>query len=100
VHIIVVARRSPYLMVKQNPIAPSLMILSCGKELSATKMVLTMVRMNIPPVKFCTVTTVPIHTHLYSTSMLLYTVPKAMYEVIVNNEKKKDSSYGMKSFIL
>jgi hypothetical protein len=29
-----------------------------------------------------------------------YTVPKAMDDFIVNNEKKKPSSYGMKSFIL
>jgi hypothetical protein len=29
-----------------------------------------------------------------------YTVPKAMDDFIVNNEKKKYSSYGMKSFIL
>jgi hypothetical protein len=28
-----------------------------------------------------------------------YTVPKAMDDFIVNNEKKKHSSYGMKSFI-
>jgi hypothetical protein len=27
------------------------------------------------------------------------TVPKAMDDLIVNNEKKKHSSYGMKSFI-
>jgi hypothetical protein len=30
---------------------------------------------------------------------ILYTVPKAMADVIVNNEKKRHSSYGMKSFI-
>jgi hypothetical protein len=29
----------------------------------------------------------------------LYTVPKAMDDFIVNNEKKKHSAYGMKSFI-
>jgi hypothetical protein len=28
-----------------------------------------------------------------------YTVPKAIDDFIVNNEKKKHSSYGMKSFI-
>jgi hypothetical protein len=30
---------------------------------------------------------------------LVYTIPKAMDDFIVNNEKKKHSSYGMKSFI-
>jgi hypothetical protein len=28
-----------------------------------------------------------------------YTVPKATFDFIFNNEKKKHSSYGMKSFI-
>jgi hypothetical protein len=30
--------------------------------------------------------------------LLTYTVPKAIDDFIVNNEKKKHSSYGMKSF--
>jgi hypothetical protein len=34
------------------------------------------------------------------THNLRYTVPKAMDDFVVNNEKKKHSSYGMKSFIL
>jgi hypothetical protein len=33
-------------------------------------------------------------------SILHYTAPKALDDFIVNNEKKKHSSYGMKSFIL
>jgi hypothetical protein len=35
---------------------------------------------------------------LYSGNVL-YIVPKAMDDFIVNNEKKKHSSYGMKSYI-